>query len=447
MEGSEVSVWRSADPKPAFCVSVQPKKRSLLKIAVASVVLAGFTLSLLLVRISQPRALVVDEGIYIGMARNLLKGTLPPMPEEYSEATWGRQHPPMGPYLIAAGIKVAGDNPLGWRLPSVISGVLTVVGLFLWTYLLLHDYWLAVTAASLTLLNGFLYVMSRTAMLDVFLFMFVVWAVLLFTAAMELEVSTEMRRVLILGSGLLFGFGLACKWNAVDSLAGILMITLAGLSCRKYVPLENRKLRRSAEKLRAIGFPMLALALIVAPAASYAMTFVLLFRAMHVPFSLGSLVRMHGLMFMLNKAAPGNLVHYAAWYGWPIRLSPDRRFSYLLGNPVVMWGGLLAVVVCARRLWKRIVLAEGMVVCLYAANLLQWAVTPLKVPNYYYYYCAAMLLGTAISIALACPARQRIFGVRPSLLVVLAAAVVFLYCYPRMAHLEAPWDCMLGCWN
>jgi len=447
MQRSDALVLGDADPNQAFEFAVQARRSSPGRIAVTSIVIACLTLLLLLARINKPNGLLIDEGIYVGIAQSLLKGTLGPMPREFSAASQGRQHPPMGPYLIATGIKVAGDNALGWRLASVVCGVLTVVALFLWTYLLLRDYWLAVTAASLTLFNCFLYVMSRTAMLDVFVFMFTIWAVLVFTMAVELEVSQGARRGLILASGLLFGLGGACKWNAVDTLAGVLAVASVGLCCGKYIALQNPRLRRSAENLRTIGFPTLALALIVVPALSYGITFVPVFHAMHTPLSLGTLVRMHSLMFTLTKAAPGIPTQYAPWYSWPFRLSPIREFSFLLGNPVVMWGGLLALAVCGRRLLKYIALPEGMVVCLYAANLLQWAVTPLKVPNYYYYYSAAMLLGIAIAVALDYPTRQRIFGVRPSLVVVLAASVVFLYCYPRMAYLEAPWDCMFGCWN
>jgi hypothetical protein len=57
-----------------------------------------------------------------------------------------------------------------------------------------------------------------------------------------------------------------------------------------------------------------------------------------------------------------------------------------------------------------------------------------------------LMLGVAIAIALR-SLPQSIFGVRVSLVVLLAAALVFLWCYPRMAHLEAPWDCALGCWT
>jgi len=84
---------------------------------------------------------------------------------------------------------------------------------------------------------------------------------------------------------------------------------------------------------------------------------------------------------------------------------------------------------------------------LYVLNLLQWVVTPRPVTYYYYYYPSAMFLGTALAVALRRTQRPQIFGVRLTVILPVLAALVFLYCYPRMAHLDAPWDCMFGCWN
>jgi len=53
----------------------------------------------------------------------------------------------------------------------------------------------------------------------------------------------------------------------------------------------------------------------------------------------------------------------------------------------------------------------------------------------------------AIAIALSRVQKPRIFGVRVSLVILLAAVVFFMYCYPRMADLQAPFDCMFGCWS
>jgi dolichyl-phosphate-mannose--protein O-mannosyl transferase len=444
--GPEALVAPAAAPAEEF--GAAPGSRpSHAKIAVTAGVIAVLTLLLLLARINHPAGLVLDENSYVGIARSLLDGTLGPLPQTFSKATFGRQHPPLAPYLIAAGMKVAGDNPVGWRLAGAVAGALTMVAVFFWTYLLLRDYGLAVMAAALTLFNSFLYVLARAAILDAFLFLFLIWGILAFTMALELDVRKGTRRALMLACGLLFGLGAACKWNAVDTWASVLVIAFALRGCGKYIARDNLRLRRSGENLRAIGLPMLVVSLIVAPPVAYALTFVPLFRAEHIPFSVPVLVRLHALMFHLTTIAPGSRTLYAAWYSWPFRWSPMRGLSYLLGNPVVMWVGMLALVACARRLWKRLALPEAMVLCLYLANLLQWAVTPIKTPTYYYYFPAAMFLGPAIAVALSYPARRQVFGVRLNVLLVVAAAVVFLYCYPRMAYLQSPWDCMFGCWN
>jgi len=103
------------------------------------------------------------------------------------------------------------------------------------------------------------------------------------------------------------------------------------------------------------------------------------------------------------------------------------------------------MVVCLRRFWKAVSLQEGLVFLLFAANYLQWAVTPEKGLFYYYYYSAVMILGVTIAVAMrSLPAR--VFGVRISIILLMAAGIYFLRCYPKMTQLDAPWDCALGCW-
>src|SRR5207245_3347144 len=108
--------------------------------------------------------------------------------------------------------------------PGSICGSITLVAIFLWTYLLLHDYGLALTASALAIFNNFLFVMSRVAMLDVFYFAFVMWGILAFTAAIKLDLGILQRRMLIVCAGLMLGLGGACKWNAVVTLAAVVLV-------------------------------------------------------------------------------------------------------------------------------------------------------------------------------------------------------------------------------
>jgi len=120
-----------------------------------------------------------------------------------------------------------------------------------------------------------------------------------------------------------------------------------------------------------------------------------------------------------------------------------------MGNFVVLWTGVFALVICAARIfrgWKD-ALPEGLVLMFYAVNLLQWVIIPQKLTCYYYYYPPAMFLGVAIAIVFRRANQPAVFGVRLSLLLTVAAAVFFVYCLPRMLDLQAPFDCAFGCWS
>jgi dolichyl-phosphate-mannose--protein O-mannosyl transferase len=348
--------------------------------------------------------------------------------------------------LIAAGIEAAGDNPVGWRAASAVCGALTLMAVFLWAHLLLRNYALALTAAGLTLFNNFLFVMSRVAMLDVFLEMFLIWGLVAFSAAFELDLTVAKRRILLCLAGVMWGLAGACKWSAVDTLA----VAVAGSAALFWM--ANRSalnwdecIPRYGRNFQQIGILPIVLCLIVAPVIAYGLTFWPLCRSLHRPFGIRELIAMNLFMWRFQTTVQANRAISSAWYTWPFQTSPQRALSYLLGNFAVMWGGLLALAFCVWRFFKSLAPREGLVLILYVANLLQWAFTPHKGMYYYYYTPAAMFLGVAIALVLN-QMPPRIFGVRVGLIVLLAAATMFLWCYPRMAHLEPPWDCALGCW-
>jgi len=414
------------------------------KVMLAAVVGGFLALLLLTGAISQLRGFNLDETSYVGVARALWHGPLPELPSQIQ----GWQHPPLGSYLISFGMMLAGDDPLGWRLASIVFGVLTLEAIFLWTYLLVGNYHLAMTAMALTIFNNFWFVMSRVAMLDVFFFAFAIWGVVGVTAAFRSEVRVSLRRVYILFSGVMFGLGAACKWVAVDTFVVMLAVAFVlFLGARSSLAAANKNFADPAHNLRSVGWPTLVAGLIVLPVLAYLVPILGELRQSHGALSIHQILLLHRGMYRLSKSLPGSLLMRAPWYSWPLRTYPLRGFSYLLGNFVVMWSGLGALAVCLRRLWSGFKAPELMVVLLYAANLLQWAITPIKIPQYYYYYPAAMFLGPAIAVALHQSSIIRTRRVRITFLLTVSAAVFFLYCYPRMASLEAPWDCMFGCWN
>jgi dolichyl-phosphate-mannose-protein mannosyltransferase len=420
-----------------LAVAAPVQGQSFGRLALTSLLIFVIALAFFLAGIGNPPRNYYDELSYIASAKAFLTNGPNPNPEA----------PPLGKLLIAVGIKLVGDNPVGWRMAGAVCGALTLVAVFCWTYLLSGSYPLAGFSAALTLLNNFLFVMSRVAMMDVFLVFFLAWGLVAYTAALELDITTAKRRLLLCSSGILVGLAGACKWNAVDTLAVLLFASFVLFWMSKRRPdVSNSTIVRYAENVRQIGIPTLLLALLVSPIISYSLTFWPLCRSLHLPFGMHQLLAMNLFIWRFHIAVPGNRFIASSWFSWPFNLHPQRALSFLLGNPVVMWGGLVALVFCLRRFWKSLAFAEGLVVLLYTANLLQWAVTPAKSTFYYYYFPAAMLLGVALALAVH-NLTVRVFGVRVTFLILMAAVVVFLWCLPRMAHLEAPWDCALGCWS
>jgi dolichyl-phosphate-mannose-protein mannosyltransferase len=397
---------------------------------------------LLVLGIGKPAMMYYDEGYFVPEARAFLQGIPNPHPVVPSLV-----RPPLGKLVIAVGMKVAGDDPFGWRIAGATCGALTVAAVYLWTNLLLDDRRLAFVAAGLTLFDNFLFVMSRIGMMDIFLIFFLTWSLVAYTSSLELDVRANARRALFICSGVLAGLAGACKWNAIDTLAVYFVISFALLLLARRAPKDiDSRLRRYAKSVREIGLPTLLFGLIVAPIAAYAITYWPVCRLLHRPFGIQSLIEMNGVIWHFSTTEVSNRFIVSPWYRWPLNLSPQRALSYLVGNPVVTWGGLVALFVCLGRLWKRVAFPEGFVLLLFASNFLQWVVTPEKGLFYYYYFPCVVILGVAIAVALkAMP--PKVLGVRLGFLLLVFSVVIFLWCYPQMAHLQAPWDCALGCWS
>ncbi len=85
-------------------------------------------------------------------------------------------HPMLGKLLIAVGIQVFGNTPYGWRFSSAVIGTLTVVLVALIARHLLKSTVFGGLAGVLLAVDGQHIVMSRTALLDVFLAFFAVAA-------------------------------------------------------------------------------------------------------------------------------------------------------------------------------------------------------------------------------------------------------------------------------
>jgi dolichyl-phosphate-mannose--protein O-mannosyl transferase len=85
-------------------------------------------------------------------------------------------HPPLGKWCIALGEKIFGYNEFGWRISAAVAGIACVLILTRIARRLFRSTILGCTAGLLLALDGMQFVLSRTALLDIFLVFFILAA-------------------------------------------------------------------------------------------------------------------------------------------------------------------------------------------------------------------------------------------------------------------------------
>jgi 4-amino-4-deoxy-L-arabinose transferase-like glycosyltransferase len=134
-------------------------------------------------RSSTNHILVFDEAYYVNAAR-VIAGIRPPQGAAYANAPLGvdanSEHPQLAKLLMAGGIKLFGDGPLAWRLPSVLLGTVAILGMFALARAAGGGPWLALGAAALMAADNLLLVHGRIGTLDIYAVAAMVWAATLY---------------------------------------------------------------------------------------------------------------------------------------------------------------------------------------------------------------------------------------------------------------------------
>ncbi len=153
-------------------------------------------------------------------------------------------HPPLGKWLVAAGITVFGDNSVGWRVPAAIAGTLCVAILVRVTRRMTRSTLLGAVAGILLAADGLSIVQSRFALLDIFLAAFVLAGF----ACLVVDRDRVRDRLAAVGpyggrlgfrgwrlaGGVLLGLSCAVKWSGIWFLLGFgLLSVLWDLGARR----------------------------------------------------------------------------------------------------------------------------------------------------------------------------------------------------------------------
>jgi dolichyl-phosphate-mannose--protein O-mannosyl transferase len=174
-------------------------------------IIIGFALALRLWRLNIPKGYIFDEVYYAKNAASLITHGVEL--NEQAEAEFV-VHPPLGKWLIGIGIKLFGNNEFGWRIIAALVGSASILLIYLIVQRLFNSLFLSNIAAALFALDGLHLVMSRVALLDIFLMFFIL-----------LSFYLVLRDNLWL-SGVIIGFAVATKWSAIFLMPLLILLTL-----------------------------------------------------------------------------------------------------------------------------------------------------------------------------------------------------------------------------
>jgi dolichyl-phosphate-mannose-protein mannosyltransferase len=226
-------------------------------------VTAGVTAIAFVLRVvdlGRPNALIFDETYYAKDAYSLLRfgyerswvedantQILAGDPDVMKNTASFIVHPQVGKWLIALGEHFFGLTSVGWRVAPLIFGTLLVLVLIRLVRRVSRSTLIGGLAGLLLAFDGLAFVMSRVALLDIFLAFFVVAAVACLAADRDwfrnrLADHLQRRGDADLGgrfgpglivrpwriaAGLCFGLALGSKWNALYVLAAFALLSLA----------------------------------------------------------------------------------------------------------------------------------------------------------------------------------------------------------------------------
>lgn len=367
-----------------------PAPASIFRLRIGALILAIAAQALFLYHLGVPNQPVFDEVHYVKAARILGEMTGPANIE----------HPLLGKTIILAGIKLFGDTSFGWRFFSTIAGTLTVLAVFAITWLLTARVRASVLAAIFAITNFMLFVQARIAMLDSFMAAFLLWAVAAMFWAMRGAGRRETLPRLAL-AGVLFGLATGTKWAALPyiGMAGLLII-----AARFW---RTSRLGHFGEvgTLTALGV------LGLASGAAYFITFAPAFFYTSDPLSVADFIGFHQRMYAQQTQVLPPHPYQSVWWSWPLDLRPIwylyepvagvQRGILLVGNPVILWGGLVAVAACLYGWLKDGAREPGIAALLWIGSMAMWAVIPKKIGFFYYYYPSSLLLCVALATAFA----------------------------------------------
>ena len=326
-----------------------------------------------LINISHPPVYIFDEVYHAFTAREYLHDhieawewwTTPPEGVAYE---W--THPPLAKYGMVLGMRLFGENSLGWRIGSAVSGIIGILGIYLLVHTLTKQKNIALLASFLVSIEGLHIAQSRIAMNDSYMLVFFIWS---------LYAAVKSRWKL---GAVLYGLSLASKWSALYGIVPLAFIYL------HQNPIILRPSYFILHTLYAIRLLLIALSV-------YVLSFAPFILAGHTWTQWWEL---HRQMWYYHTHLVATHGYQSSPWQWIFDVRPVWYWVdygetaianiYAHSNPLILWLGLSALILQIRKLKS---FQYSIFFVLYPIFTLPWAFSP-RIMFFYHYLPSATFL-------------------------------------------------------
>jgi len=271
-----------------------------------------------------------------------------------------QSHPPLGKSLIAIGIAIFGMVPFGWRFMGALFGVLMLLPLY-WMIKGMFGKRLVAICGTLVFAFDFMhYTQTRIATIDTYAVFFIILMFWFIYRYISLPYETPFQKTLpdLFFAGLFFGLGAAAKWTSLyfGVAMALLYLTYQILRGRHWIH-EGKVAEFWGYLAKTVGVSIAFF--IVIPGIIYYLSYIPYGQPRGYGLFSGDYWQMvwANQQFMWSYHAGLEATHpfSSYWYQWIFNIRPIlyylsfpadgvRSAISAFGNPVLYWGGLLAMI-------------------------------------------------------------------------------------------------------
>ena len=357
--------------------------------------------------------------------------------EEPSEWT----HPPLGKLIIAAGIRLFSFSPFGWRIMGVVFASIMAPLMYLIGFEMFKTRFAAVASSVLFSFDFMRFTMGRIATTDTFLVFFLIASTLFFYLNLKYLLKGSGFNYKYIALGVFFFFlAFSVKWTAAFSFAGeitLLLIVLFRDTIKSRI--------QFVERFRSYVKPLFIFAgLTLVSSLVYFSTYI---PYMIIGHGLEDVIKVQWNMFSFHSGLVSAHPYASDWWTWlfmlkPIKFSlnelPSVGISSInaMGNPLIWWGGLAAMILALYNGVKERDLPSLFIGVLFISQLVPYVLISRELFIYHYYPETPLLVLATVGIMnnfWKSPMEKKIIASY-----ILVAFILFLAFYPVISGLYAP---------